>query len=159
MPQSAGDKEKYQPPTMSAEQMQAIEAAIAYSRNATDFAKKVIIWTLRQSRNLTRQVALSIPEPFEGFKAEEVQSGVHDMVSCNGTTHIDCLFQAAGTKVHLSHHAGMFVGKHPNFFHNTRARGSTIWVAVGYFSKDAEILTPPTLKEIESIDLKKITHS
>src|SRR3989344_5337524 len=146
----------YEPHPMRGSQMRALEQFIARSPDATDFAKKVYIWTLRQTELLTLPVALSLwGKDYSSERTAEVQDGVHAMVSCNGHTHLDTFFEGMGTKVHLMHHCGCFTaqpekGKET---HDTEAKGTTIWVSYVWYDYDIKLLTPPPLDVIEAIQL------
>jgi hypothetical protein len=151
-----GTKEakEYRPPRLSDDQIKCLEYLIAVSKNATSFAKKVIIWLLHQTENLTKQVALSVPDEFLGEPSRQIQNGEHDMCSSNGTTHIGTILGAAGTQMSLMGHCGRFS---ENFFCSDIG-GCTIWFAYVFYSRDAELVDPPTIEDLEKIDLEFIIN-
>jgi hypothetical protein len=81
---------------ISAEQLKYLEYLIWKSRNADDFSKKCLIWLIRQSQGLTRQVRI-----VDMSIAGKVCHGFHDMCSENGTTHIDALFGLIGSEMRV----------------------------------------------------------
>ncbi len=147
------EAENYKPPKLTDKQVENIEYLIATSKNATDFAKKVIIWFVRQTKNLTKQVALSVPEEFLGEPANQIQDGVHDMSSVSGTQ-IGIVFAVAGTEMRLQHHGGSFVGK-KDF---RSGPGRTIWCAYEGYSRNVELLAPPTQEQLNEINLEVISN-
>lgn len=145
----------YNPPFVSFSQMRALERAVALSKDASNLAKKIVIWTLRQTNHLTKRVALSVEENWNGFGMAQLQDGVHDMVSFNGTTHLDLMFDAIGTQMHVMHHHGMFL---QNGAFDSKKSGRTIWVSYVWYDKSPEVFLCPSLEEINAIDLKAILH-
>ncbi len=140
----------YKPPRLTDKQMRSLEYLIAVSRGVTGFARRVVIWVLRQTNNLTEPVTLSIPEEFLGEPAGQVQDAVHSMCSSGGTTHLTYVFGIAGTEMRLQHHCGRFVdgGFYPH------VEGRTIWCAYEDYSRTARLLTPPTPEDLDKIDLE-----
>ncbi|OHB15957.1 MAG: hypothetical protein A2431_03710 [Candidatus Zambryskibacteria bacterium RIFOXYC1_FULL_39_10] len=155
MPFDRNSKEaqEYIPPRLSQKQIEAIEYLITKSKDATQFAKKVVIWFLRQTDGMTKSVALSVPEQFLGEEASQIEDSVHDMNSVSGSTHIDSVFQAAGTEMRLQHHRGTFFDGEFN-----GGRGRTIWCSWEWYSRNVSVLPPPTNEDLAKIDLHKITH-
>ncbi len=155
MPWFRGEDQTYIPPLMSNTQMQALELLIAYSPDATDFAKKVIIWVLRQTEGLTRRVAFSVRDEYcSADLAAEVQQGAHDMISRNGNTHLNNVFGDMGTEVTLGHHCGCFEsGRLDTDPFNTKANGRTIWFSYIFYDRDVTILEAPPLEELMKMEL------
>jgi len=139
----------YNPPIIPSSQMKAIEKIIAYSEDVNDFTKRIIIWVLRKTNNLTRNVVVSIEDLTQGF-------GVHNMTSCNGTTHIDLIFQAMGTEMSLMCHHGVLVRKGVL---DTARSGMTVWFSWVWYNLYPEVILHPNYKEIEAIDLNMIRNS
>src|SRR5690242_12218282 len=98
--------EEVAPTHRTARQMLALEQRVQSSTDATEFAKKAIIWLIRQSGQLTRRVSLSASPAVLGEAAEKIQDAAHAMNSCGASTRIDLLFRAMGTEWGLSHHCG-----------------------------------------------------
>jgi len=142
----------YRPPTISYENMQAIEEAIKQSPEATDFGKRVIIWMLRKTENLTCGVALSIPEnAYPCPSKEELRISTSGLCRDNGPTHLNSVLEELGTKVGLSHHGRCFKDGKLN---KENTDGMTIWFS--YFAYDQlkpKVLDLPSLAELRSIDL------
>lgn len=140
-------------PMIQDEQMEVLEHLIMLSQDASDFTKRISIWVLRQTDNLTKEVALSIPNKFyEQIDTQEIQDGVHNMQSAGYSTNIDQIFRLTGTKMRFNHHCGMFV----NGQFDVQAKGVTIWYCLGVkFPKDVVLLSPPDkLKDIDSMEFK-----
>ena len=146
----------YTPPEATPRQMKALESAIAYSKDANDFAKQIIIWTLRQTDNLTKQVALSLPENFYEWKSKDMQNGAHSMLSVNRTTHLDLIFDAIDTQMYLMHHCGRFTLIDESNVFVSNISGRTIWFAYEWYSRNVKLLQPPTINELNAIDPKDI---
>lgn len=144
----------YRPPQMTDQQMAALEKFILRSRNASDFAKRVIIWMLRQSGQLTVPVALSLwNEDFGADRVREVQDAVHDMRSANGATHIGHVFAAMGTEMQLMHSEGCFIGGNAHPF-DPKAPGRSIWCHYIYDGAHSLLLLlPPKVAELEALEL------
>lgn len=117
------------------EQIRALEKFIYVSRDATEFAKKSIIWLLRQSNGLTKRVCLSMP----GEKGLEAAHGVHDMQGFNSQTHLEYFLQGMGCLFKISHHGGTYAadGKLTDKF-----GGGTIWFSEKEYDIGAERLQP-----------------
>jgi hypothetical protein len=79
---------------VSKEKLEFLEYLIWRSKNASEFTKKCLIWLIRQSEGLTKEVGVA----FKDDKiSREVSLGFHDMCSCNCTTHVVQLFRLAGS--------------------------------------------------------------
>lgn len=154
MPWFSKQQVEYKPPHMSDAQMDALERFIAASSNASEFAKKVIIWTLRQTQNLTRPVALSIWDKDSGPNSSQVQNAAHNMDSVNGKTRIDLFFGGMGTEMRLGHHCGCFEERDGDPF-NAEADGCTIWFAYIFYDRNVTRLEEPSLAELEAMVLPK----
>ena len=148
-----GEDQRYIPPRMTNKQMLALEQFIILSPDASEFAKRVIIWVLRQTQNLTRQVALSIwNEQYGSDRAAEVQDSVHAMNSMNSKTRMDLFFDGMGTEMMLEHHCGCFEASDGHPF-NTKASGRTIWFSFVFYDDKANVLEAPSLDELEAMSL------
>jgi len=64
---------------VSETQMHALERVIALSPDASDAAKQVVIWLLRQSAMLHKEVSVTLPDPDGG-----IFMGVHGMNTAGG---------------------------------------------------------------------------
>lgn len=145
----------YQPSSITNRQMSALEAFIIKSKDASDFAKRAIIWALRQTESLAKPVALSLwYKDFDTERVDNVQDGAHDMNSSNASTHIHYFFEALETEVGLSENCGCFVPirEEGNSF-NTKAAGVTIWFSHIFYDSNALLLKTPSLQELEGIGL------
>jgi hypothetical protein len=84
---------------VSKKKLELLEYVIWRSKNASEFTKKCLIWLIRQSKGLTKEVRVVFKdEKISG----EVDNGFHDMCSCSCTTHIDQLFRLAGSSFVVS---------------------------------------------------------
>lgn len=72
------------PRRVSQEQIEYLEWLIWHSKDANEFAKKTLIWLVRQSEGLTRAIKIT-----DRDIVIKVAEGFHDMMSDNGTTHIN----------------------------------------------------------------------
>lgn len=82
------------PRRVSKRQLEFLEYLIWKSKDADEFSKKCLIWLIRHSQGLTKAVRiadLNIPNI--------VSNDFHDMVSCNGTTHINEVLRVAGSSL------------------------------------------------------------
>lgn len=80
-------------PRVSDRQIQFLEYLIWKSRDASEFAKKCLIYLVRQSERLSRQVRLILNRDV----VMDVRHGFHDMSSSMLTTHINELLCLAGS--------------------------------------------------------------
>lgn len=144
--------EGYCPPRMTDKQMRSLEETIGRSKDATDLAKRAIIWALRQTDNLSRPVALSIPGSLHAELAQQMSHGAHDMVSSNGSTHLGTFLHGMGTEMYLMHHMGIMA---PKTTPRRMARGGyTIWWAFRFYDRQVTVLKP-NLAEILAVRLRR----
>lgn len=80
-------------PQINERQMTFLEYLIWQSRDANDVTRKLLIWLMRQTDQLTTQVVVNCPPEI----CKEVSHGLHDMCSGNLTTHLVELFKIAGS--------------------------------------------------------------
>ena len=130
---------------MTDAQMSALEQFIVASRNATEFAKKAILFAIRRSENLTKPVSVTVLDP---DLASEMQDGAHGMNSVNGSTQIDLFFQGMGTEFCLSHLCGRYTS--PGKF-DPAAEGRTIWLSHTLYDREAEwvVADPASINETQ----------
>ncbi|PIT92489.1 MAG: hypothetical protein COU08_02155 [Candidatus Harrisonbacteria bacterium CG10_big_fil_rev_8_21_14_0_10_42_17] len=135
-------------------QMKELELIIARSRDAKLFAKRVIVWLLRQTKQCTRPVGLSLLSGECGEqRVRDVQDGVHDMLSSHGSTHLTRILEGMKTPMRLGHCQGQFTPNGDEWFdHSAPAR--SIWFSFDDPSNIAFLPTPP-LCEIEAITLSR----
>lgn len=145
--------EGYCPPRMTNKQMGALEKTIGRSKDATDLAKRAIIWALRQTDNLSKPVALSIPAHLHAELAQQMAHGAHDMVSANGSTDLGTFLNGMGTEMYLMHHIGIMA---PKSTQRRLARGGyTIWWAFRFYDRRVTVLRP-NLTEILAVRLRRV---
>ena len=97
-----GKKSTVRSRRLNAMQLTYLESFIWRSENADDFTKQCVIWLIRQSRGLTREVKMFLQLEDGGQK---VAHGVHGMNSLSCTTHLGELCRLAGS-VRLAPHSG-----------------------------------------------------
>jgi hypothetical protein len=149
MPWLIDQAPQYDPPPMSKKQMEALEKFILASPDAGNYAKRVIIWMLRQTDRLTQPVVLALHEKIFGIEpTERLWRNIHDMCSANGKTHIDLFLAGMGTEMRLSHHGGR-MEKRDNKFINTNNPGVTIWISYIFYDPAATVLAVPSIQDIE----------
>ena len=120
---------------ISPNQVAFLEFLIWKSKNASDIAKQYVIWLLRQCLARKENVCISLNAEQQG---ELVGTGVHDMESGNGTTHITELFRLAGLPCVTSFHSG-------HFLKDEAPKGSgwyTIWISDRDYARDSTLLHP-----------------
>src|SRR5436190_9296609 len=91
-------------PQVSDRQMCALEYLIARSKDAEGVSKQVVIYMLRQSNNLSQPCALWVPDSCEML--EPVWKGLSKMMSSSCATHLDQIFEAMNSALHLQLHVG-----------------------------------------------------
>lgn len=96
------------PGLVSDHQMKALEYYISKSRDATEYAKEAVIWALRQTNNLTRNIAVSFLNVWDEKKANEIATSVHDMGSSGGSTLLQTFFKAMDIQRSISFHGGYY---------------------------------------------------
>ncbi len=137
-------------PAMTARQLAALKNFIAVSKDATEFARKAIIWMIDQSDRLTVPVALSIDGSHQAL-AEEVACGAHDMNSSHASTRIGLFLDGMGSPMFLYSHEGCYVGS----VFDVKAKGLTTWLSPELFSE--ELFKPEVLSfDIEAIRAVKL---
>lgn len=117
-------------PQMSSEQMAALEELVLWSRDLTEFAKRLVLYMLRQTNNLRTAVCMSIPEtPDDDPEMETLdqQAGlsIYATRGYGHTTLFPLVLQAMGTDADISPHCGMYV----NGQYDLKANGWTIWIS------------------------------
>lgn len=136
-------------------QMKELEKLVFSSRDAEELGKKLLVWMLRKSENLTRPVRMTLIDPAEGreglMKSHVAAYAAHDMNSLNGSTHIDFILGAMGSPMCFSSHSGSYL----NGELNPRAGGATTWLAIDHYDDSAEPIQPPTQEELDSILVQK----
>lgn len=143
-------REVYDPVT--SDQIEALEICIINSRDVKPPAKKVLIWLLRQTRNLTRPVCLLMPN--ENPLGRVVSYSVHDMQSANGTTHIDVFMRAMQSDMDFSTHGGLIMGG------ETKSSGGyTVWIAPYDYDPEAELVQWDADAIAQTELRKRFTHS
>ena len=82
---------------ISQRQLDYLEFLVWRSKDADEFTRKCLIWLIRQSQGLTRDVRLVLTE------TNKVVAGFHDMCSEGGTTHFDELLGLVGADMDLDY--------------------------------------------------------
>ncbi len=143
--------DEYVPPRMTDAQMRELERVIARAPEATTFAKKVLVWMLRQTNNLTRGVKLGLPDAIYGRQLVlNVQDGVHNMLSSGAQTPLGVFMrERLGTEASFFHHHGLYRKDNEHL----PGKGSTIWISHVFYDERADMLARPTSDEIEAVVL------
>src|SRR3989344_7938377 len=92
-------------------QIKALKYLMFKSRDGNDLVKRILVFLINSSKELTEQVSVSLMEDREGYSRDEVGEvghGLHDMISSNGSTHLNELMTAVGTELHFSSHFGHY---------------------------------------------------
>jgi hypothetical protein len=131
-------------------QIAALEEFLIASANLkTDFAKKAVIWLLRQTNRLADEICVSFPKEI-GDRAREVGFGIHDINSCNCSTQISLVLKAMGSHMIFESHCGGYVDDE----FDAKAGGYTVWIARSYYDHGVPRLELD-LEAIEAISLKR----
>lgn len=131
--------------TLSDEQINALKYLIFMSKDAGPETKKACFAMIDASERFTKAVY------FTG-NTKDIQYGVHNMVSSNGTTYLDEILKAIGIKFLFSHHHGYFISS-GNFnpeYKNGENHTHTIWLSNERYDKFA---TEVISEDAEKIDL------
>ncbi|HEY4515039.1 MAG TPA: hypothetical protein VJJ22_02670 [Candidatus Paceibacterota bacterium] len=135
-------------------QLEALEEFISLSKDATDFAKRVIMWLLQKTNGLTEQVFVFLPvEKYGEKRVEEVQNGAHGMNSFNGSTHLNSFLHGMGSKFHLGHGYG-----HPAL---QSQRGRCLYWELfprKVAASDLPNLKPPSLRILQGVAPKPVNR-
>lgn len=135
-------------PSVTNNQMRALNAFILHSPDASPFTKKVLLWMLVQTKNLSRSVALSIkPDdlPLDvvgelrrpaADVSEVVGIDVDRMCSSNGGTRIDLATDMLNTVMCFSCAYGRYTS--PVRYETENAPGWTVWICSSPYNTDLE---------------------
>ena len=117
-------------------QRRALELVVARSVDATELGKKAVIWLLRQSHDVSRNVVATFSAQ-QG--AKQIADSVHDMLSSGGSTHLGERIALMGVRFWISSHGGSFPITDEL---RSKIEGVyTIWVSSrSRYDHDAEIL-------------------
>lgn len=162
----------------TSKQIAALRYMIFNAKNGNELSKRVLAFLIESSEELTKEVCLSLVADREGYTADEISAagyGVHDMESCNGTTHIDQILDAMGSELSFSVHYGdfdptrtddpfssdgQFAGyskfkvTRPGLLREGMPLRYTFWLSKQDYSRQAALVVA-TREELEQIDLKK----
>lgn len=83
----------------SSTQINSLKYLIFMSKNSGPETKKICFALIDASEGLTKAVCFTV-------NSEDAQFGIHNMVSFNGTTHLQEIMKCIGTKMSFSHHGG-----------------------------------------------------
>ncbi|MBI5045270.1 MAG: hypothetical protein HZC02_05070 [Candidatus Levybacteria bacterium] len=149
-------------------QIAALKYLIFHSKQGKPLSKQILAFLLDGSKNLTREVYVTL-WPISEYTPKEVRDsaiGIDAMKSPNGSTHLNEVMDAMGTEfgfdIHYGHFhegdfitAGQFPGLPSRECHpfGLPAR-YTFWCSPHRYSDTAEPLLV-TRAELEAIDLKK----
>jgi len=141
--------------SITKKQFEALEDFIAYSKDGTDFGRRVILWLLRQTSQLSHAVCLSIPDITYGAKkASEVQVTAHNMNSCNGSTHLGLFLEGMGQPFFLSHLPRLML----DMGFSTKIPGQTIWWSPERYDGSARNVALPDKEILKCVGPKKLRH-
>lgn len=153
----ADERVNYTPPTIFSSQIKAVEKAVVRSRDISDTTKKIIIFLLHKTNNLTKRVVLSLEDGWQNIDTKKLQDELSRMVSYAYNTHLDLIFQAMNTEMRLMSHYGIFEEKGSPI--NTRRPGITIWFSWMWYDHSPEIIVYPSYEEIDTINLEMIDRA
>lgn len=116
------------------EQMRALEEIICKSPDLPNLAKKFVIWLVRESEMLTKQVWIIFPKCEEPYL--EIIHGIHAANSSGGSTCLNEILIAMGSKMRIS--SGCMISESPH-------------AAILFDGNAQRIFYPEIEKEVESI--------
>ncbi|HTE49147.1 MAG TPA: hypothetical protein VK675_04525 [Candidatus Paceibacterota bacterium] len=169
--------------TITPKQIAALKYLIFIAKDGTELSKRILAFLIDRSEGLTKPVCLTLWADREGYTGDEIHAAAWEadaIWSCNGTTHLNEILFAMGSKLlPCSHYgdfdparkkkfnsAGIFAGVPLSMVRNSKPEKRreslredmptryTFWLAKTYYSrKVTHIVT--TREELEKIDLKK----
>lgn len=134
-------------------QIAALKYLIFRSKDGANITKRLLAFLINHSMGLTRGVYVNLVGSLNGFSARTIQQaafGLHDMQSCNGTTHIGQVLIAMGSPLVFGYRN--VSGTQPGLKRNQCAW--TFWLAQDRTVLDAEFIEVHS-SELEQIDLSK----
>ena len=164
--------------TAKAKQIAALKYMIFVAKNGTELSKRVLGFLIDQSKELTKEVCLTLVADREGYTADEVNAaayGVDAMKNCNYTTHLNQLLHVMGSELTFSIHYGdfdpariddpfnsdgQFVGwdesqvSRPGLIREGMPLRYTFWLSKQLYSRQATLVVAKREK-LEQIDLEK----
>lgn len=95
-------KEEIKP--ITDDQMRTLKQFILNAKDGSAFAKKVLLWLLDQTENLSYPVFLIFDARYD--LGHDAAQGVHSMVSAGGQTHIQTFMKGLGTPLSITSDGG-----------------------------------------------------
>jgi len=95
----------------AARQIAALKYLIFNAKQVDVLSKQILGFLIDKSEGLTKEVCITLTEDKEGYSAREIDeamSGISNMESCNGWTHIDQIMILFGSDFRFSLHYGDF---------------------------------------------------
>jgi len=128
---------------ISDNQIKALKYLILKSKDAGLETKKICFALIDGSEGLTKSV-------FFTCNSKDAQYGLHDMVSSNGTTHLQEIMKSVGTEMIFSNHGGYFDAE--GIFNSHLKEGEdythTLWLSKNRYDKTALELTKECVEKI-----------
>ncbi len=145
--------EKMKKKKPSKEQISALKYLILNSKDADDEDKKICFALIDASQGFTKPVYFTIKDlPIDG----EIP-GIDRMVSSVGSTHLDAIMTALGTKYRFSFHGGYFRNK--IWYSKIRVKGKwdfTVWLSDTRYDRQA---TSINKNRVSRVELKDTLHN
>lgn len=139
-------------------QIAALTYIIFNAKDGTELSKRVLTFLVELSGFLTKEVCLSLVAGREGYTAGEIRAaghGVHDMESSQGTTHLNQILDAMGSKLKFSVHYGYFdPARNGDALVWQESDSCTFWLSKETYSRQATLIVA-TRKELGKINLMK----
>ena len=158
------------------DQYEILEIWISHFWGSTIRAKKAILWFLRQSDYLSKDIVTSFP--YKNNKgddyafAQEVAFAVHDMLSSsNQPFELSDIFKLMQCPKHLSSHCGFATQQEANITIETgwdslaqksvpvKTNGFTIWLSKEMRQKENILLIQPDMEAIAKTKLRRNRNS
>ncbi|MEK7611911.1 MAG: hypothetical protein AAB407_01045 [Patescibacteria group bacterium] len=141
----------YAPHQFTSQEMQELEQIIIASEDATDYAKRLFVWLLRETNHFTRRVAVSLRNAAVGEQlVNEVRQSARAIMGCYGTTDLFRKIGIYGTQMNFTHHQGCFNAEGFDMMED----GHTFWYTFIYHDSRATVLPLPSQEVLEAISLE-----
>ncbi len=150
----ADNEQSSRPGLVTDEQMAALEWYVARSPNASEYAKKAIIWMLRQTNNLACNIAVSFPFNWNEARSQEVGIAVRAINDSSALVTIELctMFMAMGVECSIRSFHGLYESANYGSF-NHEQLGFTIYISTAALFDHSAQRILADFSAIEAVDL------
>ena len=130
---------------LTTRQVKSLKGCIARSADASDFTKRLIIWLIDRSNNLSKPSVVVVSTHWDDTPAERIDTDIQNMVSPDRSTHLHELFTLTGSWYFISRDYDRIVG-------------CRVWLAPRLHGKKVPDLQRLNydLEAIQAIDLEQL---